>query len=163
MEQQLSFSDSEYQNKRHLTRKEKFLARMEKLVPWQRLESVIEPYYPKAGKGRRPYPLMTMLRIHCLQQWYSLSDLAMEDALYEITSMRRFTALTLDNPIPDHTTIMNFRHLLERHGLGRQVFQEVQNWLTDAGVLLKEGTLLDATIIEAPSSTKNKGNPPIFN
>lgn len=119
MEQQLSFSDSEYQNKWHQTRKEKFLARMEKLVPWQRLESVIEPYYPKAGNGRRPYPLMTMLRVHCLQQWYSLSDLAMEDALYEITSMRRFAGLTLDKPIPDHTTIINFRHLLERHGLGR--------------------------------------------
>lgn len=156
MDQQLSFADSEYQNKRHQTRKEKFLTRMETLVPWSRLESVIEPHYPKAGNGRRPYPLMTMLRIYCLQQWYSLSDPAMEDALYEITSMRRFAMLTLDSPIPDHTTIMKFRHLLERHGLGRQIFQKVQDWLTDAGVLLKEGTLLDATIIEAPSSTKNK-------
>lgn len=156
MEQQLSFAGSEYQNKRHQTRKEMFLTRMETLVPWSRLESVIEPHYPKAGNGRKPYPLMTMLRIHCLQQWYSLSDPAMEDALYEITSMRRFADLTLDTPIPDRTTIMNFRHLLERHGLGRQIFQEVQSWLTDAGVLLKEGTLLDATIIEAPASTKNK-------
>lgn len=156
MENQLSFADCEYRQKRHQTRKEKFLARMEALVPWQRIEAVIEPYYPKPGNGRRPYPLTTMLRIHCLQQWYSLSDPAMEDALYEIASMRLFTNLSLDNPIPDHTTIMNFRHLLERHGLGRQIFEEVNSWLIDAGVLVKEGTLMDATIIEAPSSTKNK-------
>lgn len=156
MENQLSFADCEYRQKRHQTRKEKFLARMETLVPWQRIVTVIEPYYPKPGNGRRPYPLITMLRIHCLQQWYSLSDPAMEDALYEIASMRLFTSLSLDKPIPDHTTIMNFRHLLERNGLGRQIFEEVNNWLTEAGVLVKEGTLMDATIIEAPSSTKNK-------
>lgn len=156
MDQQLSFADSEYRNKRHRTRKEKFLARMEKLMPWKRLEAVIEPYYPKPGNGRRPYPLSTMLRIHCLQQWYTLSDPAMEDALYEISSMRLFAGLSLDKPIPDHTTIMNFRHLLEKHNLGRQIFDDVNQWLTDAGVILKEGTLMDATIIEAPSSTKNK-------
>ena len=156
MEQQLSFADSEYQNKRRQTRKEKFLTRMDALIPWQRLEAIIEPHYPKPGNGRRPYPLMTMLRIHCLQQWYSLSDPAMEDALYEIASMRLFTRLSLDKPIPDHTTIMNFRHLLERHDLSRQIFQDVSAWLTDAGILIKEGTLMDATIIEAPSSTKNK-------
>tara|TARA_R110001583_G_scaffold185625_1_gene345865 strand:- start:15398 stop:16363 length:966 start_codon:yes stop_codon:yes gene_type:complete len=156
MEHQLSFADSEYQHKRRQTRKEKFLGRMEKLVPWQRLHGVIEPHYPKAGNGRRPYPLMTMLRIHCLQQWYSLSDQSMEDALYEIASMRLFAGLSLDRAIPDHTTIMNFRHLLERHGLSRKIFKEVNDWLTEAGVLLKEGTLMDATIIEAPCSTKNK-------
>ncbi len=156
MEQQLSFADSEYRHKRHRTRKEKFLERMEKLMPWARLEAVIEPFYPKPGNGRRPYPLATMLRIHCLQQWYTLSDPAMEDALYEISSMRLFANLSLDKPIPDHTTIMNFRHLLEKHNLGRQIFDDVNQWLADAGVLLKEGTLMDATIIEAPSSTKNK-------
>jgi IS5 family transposase len=156
MEQQLSFADSEYRHKRHRTRKEKFLERMEKLMPWARLEAVIEPFYPKPGNGRRPYPLATMLRIHCLQQWYTLSDPAMEDALYEISSMRLFANLSLDKPIPDHTTIMNFRHLLEKHNLGRQIFDNVNQWLADAGVLLKEGTLMDATIIEAPSSTKNK-------
>lgn len=156
MDHQLSFADSEFNNKRRQTRKEKFLGRMEKLIPWQRLESVIAPHYPKAGNGRRPYPLSTMLRIHCMQQWYSMSDPAMEDALYEIASMRLFAGLSLDGAIPDHTTIMNFRHLLERHGLARKIFQEVSAWLSDAGVLVKEGTLLDATIIEAPSSTKNK-------
>ncbi len=156
MDHQLSFADSEFNNKRRQTRKEKFLGRMEKLIPWQRLESVIEPYYPKAGNGRKPYPLPTMLRIHCMQQWYCMSDPVMEDALYEIASMRLFAGLSLDGAIPDHTTIMNFRHLLERHGLARKIFEEVSNWLSEAGVLVKEGTLLDATIIEAPSSTKNK-------
>lgn len=156
MDHQLSFADSEFNNKRRQTRKEKFLGRMEKLIPWQRFESVITPYYPKAGNGRRPYPLSTMLRIHCMQQWYSMSDPAMEDALYEIASMRLFAGLSLDGAIPDHTTIMNFRHLLERHGLAHKIFDEVSTWLSEAGVLIKEGTLLDATIIEAPGSTKNK-------
>ena len=156
MDHQLSFADSEFNNKRRQTRKEKFLGRMEKLIPWQRLESVIAPHYPKAGNGRRPYPLSTMLRIHCMQQWYSMSDPAMEDALYEIASMCLFAGLSLDGAIPDHSTIMNFRHLLERYGLARKIFQEVSAWLSDAGVLVKEGMLLDATIIEAPSSTKNK-------
>lgn len=156
MDHQLSFADSEFTYKRRQTRKEKFLGRMERLIPWQRLESVIEPHYPKAGNGRKPYPLPTMLRIHCMQQWYSMSDPAMEDALYEIASMRLFADLSLDGAIPDHTTIMNFRHLLERHGLARKIFEEVSTWLSEAGVLVKERTFLDATIIEAPGSTKNK-------
>ena len=125
-------------------------------MPWPRLEALIEPHYPKAGNGRRPYPLATMLRIHCMQQWYNMSAPAMEDALYEITSMRLFAGLSLEGPIPDHTTIMNFRHLLEHRNLARQMFEEINQWLIDAGVVLKEGTLIDATIIEAPSSTKNK-------
>jgi transposase, IS5 family len=114
MDHQLTFADSEFNQKRRRTRKEIFLGRMDKLIPWNRLESIIEPHYPKAGNGRRPYPLSTMLRIHSMQQLYSLSDPAMEDALYEIASMRLFSGLSLDKPIPDHTTIMNFRHLLER-------------------------------------------------
>ena len=156
MEQQLGFADSEFRHKRRQTRKEKFLARMDKLIPWQRLERVIEPHYPKAGNGRRPYPLITMLRIHCMQHWYTLSDPAMEDALYEIASMRLFAGLSLEQAIPDHTTIMNFRHLLERHGLSRKLFEEINAWLGESGVLLREGTLMDATLIEAPSSTKNQ-------
>jgi IS5 family transposase len=156
MDHQLTFADSEFNQKRRRTRKEIFLDRMDKLIPWKRLESIIEPQYPKAGNGRRPYPLTTMLRIHCMQQWYSLSEPAMEDALYEIASMRLFAGLSLDKPIPDHTTIMNFRHLLERKKLARKIFKEVNQWLTDAGVLLKEGMLMDATIIEAPTSTKNR-------
>ncbi|BBU03886.1 IS5 family transposase [Aeromonas veronii] len=129
---------------------------MEALLPWAMMLAVIEPVYPKAGNGRRPYPLDTMLRIHCMQQWYSLSDGAMEDALYEIASMRLFAKLSLDQAIPDRTTIMNFRHLLEQHRLARQLFDTVNQWLSDAGIMMKQGTLVDATLIEAPCSTKNK-------
>jgi IS5 family transposase len=129
---------------------------MEALLPWAMMLEVIEPVYPKASNGRRPYPLDTMLRIHCMQQWYSLSDGAMEDALYEIASMRLFAKLSLDQAIPDRTTIMNFRHLLEQHRLARQLFDAVNQWLSDAGIMMKQGTLVDATLIEAPCSTKNK-------
>jgi IS5 family transposase len=156
MNHQLTFADSEFNGKRRKTRKELFLARMEALLPWAIMLEVIEPVYPKAGNGRRPYPLDTMLRIHCMQQWYSLSDGAMEDALYEITSMRLFAKLSLDQAIPDRTTIMNFRHLLEQHQLARQLFDAVNQWLSDAGIMMKQGTLVDATLIEAPCSTKNK-------
>lgn len=156
MELQLGFSDFEQRKSNHQTRKEKFLTRMESIVPWPRLEALIEPYYPKRGNGRPPYPLSSMLRIHCLQQWYSLSDPAAEDALYETASMRRFAQLSLEQAIPDHTTIMNFRHLLERYELGRQIFEAVNTWLEEAGILLKEGSAIDATIIDAPCSVKNK-------
>ncbi|MFM5592503.1 IS5 family transposase [Aeromonas veronii] len=156
MDHQLTFADSEFNGKRRKTRKELFLARMEALLPWAMMLEVIEPVYPKAGNGRRPYPLDTMLRIHCMQQWYSLSDGAMEDALYEVTSMRLFAKLSLDQAIPDRTTIMNFRHLLEQHQLARQLFDAVNLWLSDAGIMMKQGTLVDATLIEAPCSTKNK-------
>ncbi|WP_429219826.1 IS5 family transposase [Aeromonas veronii] len=156
MNHQLTFADSEFNGKRRKTRKELFLARMEALLPWAMMLEVIEPVYPKAGNGRRPYPLDTMLRIQCMQQWYSLSDGAMEDALYEIASMRLFAKLSLDQAIPDRTTIMNFRHLLEQHRLARQLFDAVNQWLSDAGIMMKQGTLVDATLIEAPCSTKNK-------
>ncbi|MFM5523939.1 IS5 family transposase [Aeromonas jandaei] len=156
MNHQLTFADSEFNGKRRKTHKELFLARMEALLPWAIMLEVIEPVYPKAGNGRRPYPLDTMLRIHCMQQWYSLSDGAMEDALYEIASMRLFAKHSLDQAIPDRTTIMNFRHLLEQHRLARQLFDTVNLWLSDAGIMMKQSTLVDATLIEAPCSTKNK-------
>ena len=129
---------------------------MAQLLPWQMMLDVIDPVYPKVGNGRRPYPLETMLRIHCMQQWYNLSDGAMEDALYEIVSIRLFARLSLDQAIPDRTTIMNFRHLLEQHQLARQLFETINLWLSEAGVMMTQGSLVDATIIEAPSSTKNK-------
>nr|WP_227689213.1 IS5 family transposase [Klebsiella quasipneumoniae] len=154
MSHQLTFADSEFSTKRRQTRKEIFLSRMEQILPWQNMTAVIEPFYPKAGNGRRPYPLETMLRIHCMQHWYNLSDGAMEDALYEIASMRLFARLSLDSALPDRTTIMNFRHLLEQHQLARQLFKTINRWLAEAGVMMT--TLVDATIIEAPSSTKNK-------
>ncbi|WP_457802774.1 IS5 family transposase [Vibrio cholerae] len=156
MSQQLTFADSEVSSKRRQTRKENFLSRMDNPLPWSQLLEVIEPFYPKAGNGRCPYPLETMFRIHCMQQWYSLGDEATEDALYEIASMRQFARLSLDKAIPDRTTIMNFRHLLEKHQLARKLFKTVNQWLSDCGVMMTQGTLVDATIIEAPSSTKNK-------
>ena len=158
MKQQLGFSEQELRRSQHRTRKELFLAKMENLVPWNRLVVLIEPFYPKAGNGRRPYPLESMLRVHCLQQWYNLSDAATEDSLYEIASMRRFAYLSLDKSIPDHTTIMKFRHLLEKHYLGRQIFDAINQFLEESGLLMKEGSSIDATILEAPSSTKNKNN-----
>ncbi len=153
---QLTFSEAEYNNKRRKTRREKFLEQMDQLIPWKRLEKKIKPYYPKNGQGRQPYPMSTMLRIHCMQLFYNLSDPAMEDALYEIESMRRFAGLRLSDRLPDETTILNFRHLLERHNLGKRLFDEVNRHLRSEGLTLREGSIVDATIIAAPTSTKNK-------
>src|SRR6201990_360659 len=153
---QLSFSDAEYGGTRKRRRREVFLAEMHRAVPWSQLEALIAPHYPKAGGGRRPYPLATMLRIHCLQEWYGLRDPAMEEELYEIASMRQFAGLSLARgTVPDETTILNFRHLLEQHGLAREIFDTVKAHLQTAGLLLRQGTIVDATIISAPSSTKN--------
>lgn len=152
---QLSFSDAEHAGKRKQTRRELFLAEMEHVVPWTSLLAQIAPHYPKAGRGRQPYGLETMLRIHFLQQWYALSDPAMEEALYEIASMRQFAKLSLLAAIPDETTILNFRHLLERHGIAAKLLQAVNRHLQDNKLLPRTGTIVDATIIDAPSSTKN--------
>jgi transposase, IS5 family len=155
--QQISFTDAEFTSKKRKTRREKFLEEMEIAVPWVELESVIEPHYPKAGNGRQPYLLSTMLRVHVMQHWHNMSDPAMEDALYEIQSMRRFAGLTLSGPIPDEATILKFRRRLEKHKIGKQLFKKVARHLEKKGLLLKEGTTVDATIINAPSSTtKNK-------
>jgi len=156
MAEQLSFSEAEYNLKKRKTRREKFLEQMDALLPWKRLEKRIRPYYVKAGNGRRPYPLSVMLRVHCMQLFYNLSDPAMEDALYEIESMRRFSGLSITGAIPDETTILNFRHLLERHELGKKLFKEINAHLAKQGFDLKEGTIVDASIIAAPTSTKNK-------
>lgn len=153
---QLSFSEAEYHHKKRKTRREKFLEQMDALIPWKRLEKKIARYYPKPGNGRRPYPLRVMLRVHCMQLFYNLSDPAMEDALYEIESMRRFAGLRLSGSLPDETTILNFRHLLEKHQLGKVILKEVNRYLEKEGLLLREGTIVDATIISAPTSTKNQ-------
>lgn len=154
---QMSFSDVEYAGKRNQTRRERFLAEMEQVVPWAGLLALIELFYPKAGNGRRPYPLESMLRIHLLQNWFALSDPAMEEALYEITSLRQFAQLSLtQGSIPEDTTIMNFRHLLEKHGLASGILAVINDHLGDRGLSLRQGTIVDATIIHAPSSTKNQ-------
>ena len=153
---QRAFSDLAFDHKKRRTRREIFLDRMDELIPWQNLESRVRRHYPRPGKGRRPYPLETMLRIHCVQLFYDLSDPAMEDMLYEIESVRRFTRLNLDGPIPDESTILNFRHLLERHNLGPKLLSDINNHLGRQGLVFKTGTAIDATIIAAPSSTKNR-------
>ena len=139
------------------TKREKFLDEMERVVPWKELYALIEPFYPKPGKGRPPVGLERMLRIHFLQSWFNLSDPATEEALYDMESMRRFVGIDLGNePVPDETTICKFRHLLETHDLGERIFQEVNTHLEEKGLRLSEGTIMDATIINAPSSTKNQ-------
>ena len=152
---QMSFGDAEYAGKRKKTRREVFLAEMERVVPWKSLLSLIEPFYPVAGRGRHPYPLETILRVHLMQNWFGLSDPAMEEALYEITPMRVFARLSLTEPIPDETTILNFRRLLENNDLAPEILGRVNAYLTRKGLMLKRGSIVDATIIAAPSSTKN--------
>lgn len=155
---QTTFASLAFDQKKKQTRREKFLAEMEQAVPWSDLLAVIEPYYPKAGRrGRQPFPLATMLRLYFLQQWYALSDPGLEDALYEIESMRRFAGLELaDDAMPDETTILKFRRLLERHELTAKLMNTITDVLEARGLLLKGGTMVDATIIHAAPSTKNK-------
>ena len=153
----VSFASLAYENKKKRTHREKFLQEMDQVIPWEELEQIIKPYYPKAGNGRQPMPLGRMLRIYFMQQWYGLSDPAMEDALYDIESMRRFAGIDLEvDVIPDETTILHFRHLLEKHQLTKKIFEKTQQYLAEKGLLLREGTIVDATIISAPSSTKNQ-------
>ena len=156
---QLGFGDYEQTTTKKRTRRERFLAEMEAVVPWKQLIDLIEPLYPKTSSkgGRPPYPLGTMLRIHLMQQWYDLSDPAMEDALIEVPTMRRFAGIDLiSDRIPDETTILAFRHLLEKHNLGDQIFEAVKAHLKANGMAMKRGTIIDATLIAAPSSTKNE-------
>src|SRR5664279_2471496 len=151
----MSFGDAEYAGKRKQTRREVFLEEMDQVVPWGSLLKLIEPCYPMAGRGRHPYPLETMLRVHLMQNWFALSDPAMEEALYEITPMRVFAGLSLTKPIPDETTILDFRHLLETNELAPEILRRVNAYLSRKGLMLKRGSIVDATIIAAPSSTKN--------
>jgi len=152
---QRSFCDVEYATKKKVTRKERFLNEMDHVIPWELLLKPIRKHYPKAGGGRKPKDLEMMLRIYFLQQWYSLSDPAMEDGLYDSQAMRQFAEVEL-NDIPDESTILNFRHLLERHDLTATLFQQVECYLSDKGLIVNEGTIVDASIINAPSSTKNR-------
>ena len=150
---QLGFSDDELTTAKKQAKREKFLSEMKAVVPWQALIARIEPHYPKASKkgGRSPYPLPTMLRIHVLQQWYLLSDPAMEEALIEVPTMRRFAGIELiSDRIPDETTILSFHHLLEKHELGEQIFEIVKAHLSARGMMMRQGTIVDATLIAAP-------------
>ena len=154
---QMSFSEAEYAGKKKVTRRDRFLAEMECAVPWSRLMAVIEPHYPDSGRGRPPIGIERMLRMYFVQQWYGLADEAVEDALYDSQALRRFCGFDLTiTAVPDATTLENFRHLLERHDLTRAMFAEVNALLAERGLLMHRGTLVDATLIAAPPSTKNQ-------
>jgi len=153
---QTTFASLAWNAKGRTTRRERFLAEMNAVMPWARLTALIEPHYPKGTGGRPAMPLERMLRIYFMQQWFNLSDPQAEDALYDIEPMRRFAGVELaEDAIPDETTILHFRHLLEKHKLTEQIFAEVRALLEEKKLLLKSGTIVDATIISAPSSTKN--------
>ncbi|MNF55755.1 Transposase DDE domain protein [compost metagenome] len=152
---QMTFADAEYAGKRKQTRKELFLIEMDQVVPWKGLVALIEPHYPKGEGGRPAYPLMVMLRVHLMQNWFGYSDPAMEEALYETTILRQFAGLSLER-IPDETTILNFRRLLEKHELAAGILAVINGYLGDRGLSLRQGTIVDATLIHAPSSTKNQ-------
>ena len=156
MGNQRTFASLAWNGKGKVTRRERFLAEMDAVIPWSRLVRLIEPHYPKAGQGRQPLGLEKMLRIYFLQQWFNLSDPQAEDAIYDSESMRRFARVELgDEVVPDESTILRFRHLLEQHGLTHVIFDAVTDLLEERRLLLRSGTIVDATIIAAPSSTEN--------
>ncbi len=156
---QLTLATAGFERYSKTTRRAMFLAEMEDVVPWHDLCALIEPYYPKPGNGRPPVGLERMLRIYFLQQWFNLSDPAVEEALYDSAVMRGFAGIDLGRePAPDETTVCRFRHLLEAHDLGSRLFEEVHHHLEAKGIKVTTGTIVDATIINAPSSTKNADN-----
>jgi hypothetical protein len=156
MSEQRTFASMAWQQKGKVTRRERFLAEMDAVIPWAALLALIAPHYPKAGRGRQPLGLEKMLRIYCVQQWFNLSDPQAEDALFDSESIRRFVGVELgDDVVPDETTLLRFRHLLERHQLTAALFGAIRDLLTAHRLLLQAGTIVDATIIHAPSSTKN--------
>jgi len=155
---QTTFASAAWEKKGKVTRRERFLGDMDQVIPWAQIRALIEPHYPKAGNGTQPMPMERMLRIHFMQQWFNLSDPAMEDSLYDSESMRRFAGIELlEDAVPDESTILRFRHLLEEHSLSEQIFVQVRGLLESKRLLLKSGTIVDATIIDAPPSTKNEG------
>lgn len=155
---QKTLADEGFEKYRKPTRREKFLDDMEEIIPWRELCDAIEPFYPRPkGAGRRPVGLERMLRIYFLQHWFNLSDPATEEALYDSRALRRFVGIDLGREAaPDETTICKFRHLLERHNLGDRLFVLINEYLQENGMKINTGTIVDATIITAPSSTKNK-------
>ena len=156
MAEQITFAAMAWDRKGKVTRREQFLAEMNAVIPWARLLALIAPHYPKAGNGTQPIGVERMLRIYFLQQWFDLSDPGAEDALYDSESMRRFAGVELgEDRIPDETTILRFRHLLEAHQLTEAIFTEIRALLEEKRLLLKVRAIVDATIIAAPSSTKN--------
>ena len=157
MLQQTLASQASFEKYGRKSRRELFLDEMEQVVPWSELQALVEPHYPKAGNGRRPVGLAIMLRTYFMQQWFNLSDPGVEEAFYESATLRRFAGVDLGvAPAPDETTVLRFRHLLEKHDLGGQMLEAVNLHLEARGIRIATGTIVDATIIHAPSSTKNE-------
>jgi len=155
--QQKSLSSLGFDRARKQTRRERFLAEMEIVVPWAALSALIEPHYPSGERGRPPIGIERMLRIYFLQQWFNMSDPQAEDSLYDSTAMRNFAGIDLSNEAaPDETTICKFRHLIENNGLGKMMLAAVNDHLNSKGIKIGAGTIMDATLISAPSSTKNE-------
>jgi transposase, IS5 family len=154
---QISFGDGGWVRRHKSTKREQMLCEMERVVPWQALCALIAPHYPKAGApGRQAYGLERMLRVHLMQQWFGYSDPGMEEALHEVPLLRQFAGFDAGTEtLPDETTILKFRHLLERHEIGTEIFASIKAHLDRAGLLLKVGSTVDATLIAAPTSTKN--------
>lgn len=154
---QQTFGDVEYGNRKRRTKRDEFLATMDKIIPWQEWMSMIQPYYPSGKRGRPPKEIETMLRMYLMQGWFSLSDEGIEDAIYDSYAMRTFMRLDfLNEQVPDATTLLHFRHLIEEHEIGERIFADVKARLEQAGLLMHGGSIVDATIIAAPSSTKNR-------
>ena len=153
---QISFTDVEYSKRRRVSRREQFLDTMDATIPWSRWVGLIEPFYYSSRRGRKPKALETMLRMYLLQAWFSLSDEGVEDAIYDSYAMRRFLGLDFTvEQVPDATTLLHFRHLLEKHELGRKLLESQGEIFEEQGWIMRGGTIVDATIIAAPSSTKN--------
>src|SRR5262249_46566289 len=158
---QLTLASASFDKHSKQTRRAKFLAEMDRVVPWPELSAVVEPFYPRSGNGRPPVGLERMLRLHFLQHWFNLSDPAAEEALYDSLSMRRFVGIDLGRePVPDETTILNFRHLLERHNLGKLLFDRVNAHLASRGLKVAGGTPRHAPLIPPPPSTQNDPHRP---
>lgn len=156
---QYSIADVEYQQRKKITRREKFLNAMDKAIPWEKWIKLIEPFYPRGNNGRPPIGIEKMLRMYLLQCWFNLSDAGIEDAIYDSYAFRSFMKISfLDEQVPDATTLLKFRHLLERHDIPKQIFEAINKALEDKGCMMRGGSIVDATIIQAPSSTKNAGN-----
>ena len=153
---QLSLSDMEYSQRKRVTRREEFLDIMDEIIPWEEWVSLIVPHYPSGKRGRPPVGMEIMLRMYLLQCWFHLSDEGVEDAIYDSYAMRKFMGINfLETDVPDATTLLKFRHLLERHGLGKMFFDAINRCLEKAGRMMRGGSIVDATLISAPSSTKN--------
>ena len=154
---QQTFSDIEYSNRKRITKKEEFLNNMDEIIPWDHWINLIREHYPSGKRGRPPRGIETMLRMYLLQNWFTLSDEGVEDAIYDSYAMRNFMRIDfLEEQVPDATTLLKFRHLLEEHNIGEQIFADVTDRLENAGLIMHGGTIVDATIIAAPSSTKNR-------